>query len=193
MTLLSEHLGWISNTVLRAVQLAPPSLKIDIRIFVTGGSITTSNLNFDGESISSGSESGKKDNISDLLAHSSVTLTEGRPNIANILREEAEGTNGRMSVSGEYISTCYAGTVIDYRAIQCVARKRLRPPSAKECSLASLGRQVSCAGARASRCTSSPSATLEVYSAGSRRGCCYTLLTLELLLRVASHTDYSSM
>lgn len=158
MSLRAEHLAWISDTLLKAIQLAPASLKVDVRIFVTGGSITGS---FDGESMSSGTESQKKDNISDLLAHSAVTLCEGRPDISTILREEAESTSGRMSVSGEYIFPHAAQRPgADYRVLQCVARRRLRPPCAKACGLASRGPRASCAGARASRCTSSPSATL---------------------------------
>lgn len=99
---LAEHLGWISDTLLKAIELAPPSLKVDIRIYVTGRAVTRGSSD-DGESISSGSDSEKKEELANVLAHSSVSLFERRPDIGTILREEAEGTNGRMSVTGEYI------------------------------------------------------------------------------------------
>lgn len=92
---------------MKALQLIPASLKVDIRIFVTGanGSILTASesvTSFDSYSTNSDGHE-KKEGISDLLAHSAVRLIDGRPDLDAILGQEAEETfNGRMSVSGQY-------------------------------------------------------------------------------------------
>ncbi|KAF7964757.1 hypothetical protein HWV62_3260 [Athelia sp. TMB] len=98
----TEHLSWVSDTLLKAAQLAPPSLKVEIRIFVTGPNRSVPGMNrsgsFDDDSITGGSENEKKDSLSEVLAHSAVTVAEGRPELGALLRQEAEATTGRMSV-----------------------------------------------------------------------------------------------
>lgn len=91
---------------MKALQLAPASMKVDIRIFVTraNGSIlaaSESAASADSDSmISDGHE--KKEDFSDLLSHSAVRVIDGRPDLGAILGQEAEETfNGRMSVSGQ--------------------------------------------------------------------------------------------
>lgn len=80
-------------------------MKVDIRIYVTGADGAASRLprsaSFDDDSINAGSEHEKKNNLTSVLTHSSVTVTEGRPDLSLLLRQEAETSTGRMSVSGQ--------------------------------------------------------------------------------------------
>lgn len=57
---------------------------------------------FDDDSITGGSDNEKKDSLSEVLTHAAVAVAEGRPELGALLRQEAEATSGRMSVSGEW-------------------------------------------------------------------------------------------
>jgi len=98
-----KHLAWVSDTLLEAAQLAPSSLKVKIRIYATGVNRSIPKMSrsgsFDDDSMNGESDNEKKDSLSNVLAHPSVSVTEGRPDIASLLRQEAEGTSERMSVS----------------------------------------------------------------------------------------------
>jgi hypothetical protein len=96
MLLSSDHIHWIDETLIRALQLAPPSLSISIRIHVTGTPATTDDDSYvlDGAAEPNRSEDS-------LLAMESVKLQNGRADLQAILRDEAEMAIGRMSVSGQ--------------------------------------------------------------------------------------------
>ncbi|KIJ60858.1 hypothetical protein HYDPIDRAFT_97841 [Hydnomerulius pinastri MD-312] len=110
----ANHIHWIDDTLIRALQLAPPSLSVSIRIHVTGAPATIEplpRLYGNGE----GSEPSDDDSRSEiveleggkamekskdsLLAIESVKVENGRPNLPAMLREEVECATGRMSVS----------------------------------------------------------------------------------------------
>ncbi|KAF9219039.1 hypothetical protein BS17DRAFT_469519 [Gyrodon lividus] len=103
----ANHIHWIDDTLIRALQLAPPSLSVSIRIYVTGAPITTEFLpRLDSEKNDSHSEiveieSGKAMTKNKDLLHAmaAVEISSGRANLPAILREEVECATGRMSVS----------------------------------------------------------------------------------------------
>ncbi|KAF8838286.1 hypothetical protein BDN67DRAFT_907648 [Paxillus ammoniavirescens] len=107
----ANHIHWIDDTLIRALQLAPPSLSISIRIHVTGVPVTTESLprledhsekiGDDPNSDTIESEDGKAlaKNKDVLHAMEAVQIEHGRPNLQALLREEVECATGRMSVS----------------------------------------------------------------------------------------------
>ncbi|KAH7924967.1 hypothetical protein BV22DRAFT_1065836 [Leucogyrophana mollusca] len=110
----SNHIQWIDDTLIRAIQLAPPSLTVSIRIHVTGAPATMEPLTrtFGDEEVDKASirddsrseivESGKdtpEKSKDSLLAIDAVKLESGRANFPVILKEEVDLASGRMSVS----------------------------------------------------------------------------------------------
>jgi len=101
-----EHILWISESLEAATRLAPQGLRISIRIYVTGDSAFQQWD--DSVSIKSGKEIGKeisepqeKSCIPSFLEDPAVQVTTGsRPNLKQMLQEEADLTNGRMGVTG---------------------------------------------------------------------------------------------
>ncbi|KAG1870842.1 ferric reductase NAD binding domain-containing protein, partial [Suillus subluteus] len=106
----AEFVRWIEEALIKAVQLAPPSLTVSIRIFITASSPTTqpNSSREDTSSVSSSTE--KKDSPVHVIIrkHSlslsfmslrGVRMENGRPNIDALLKEEVGVTSGRMSVS----------------------------------------------------------------------------------------------
>ncbi|KAG0697523.1 ferric reductase NAD binding domain-containing protein [Suillus ampliporus] len=108
----ADHIHWIDETLIRALQLVPPSLSISIHIHVTGSPATAESLSHcsiddakpvcehlpsetvvlqDGKPIVKSKDS--------LFAIESVKLQSGRPNLPAMLRGEVEMATGRMSVS----------------------------------------------------------------------------------------------
>ncbi|EGN94612.1 hypothetical protein SERLA73DRAFT_188592 [Serpula lacrymans var. lacrymans S7.3] len=141
----NDHLYWIDDTLIKAIQLAPPHLAVDIRIHVTGARTTVAPLeqaygDDDTESIHSDSRSEiaeheynevvdkSKDSI---LAMSAVRVENGRPNLDGILKEEVGMATGRMSVS-----------VCGSQAVARATRNALRFPVSGPTSVLSGGPSV---------------------------------------------------
>ncbi|KAG2138473.1 ferric reductase NAD binding domain-containing protein [Suillus clintonianus] len=105
----AEYVQWIEEALIKAVQLAPPSLAVSIRIFVTGSSsaVQSKSLREDNSSLASSSEKKdnsehiiiRKDSLSSFLSLRGVRMETGRPNLDALLKEEVSVTSGRMSVS----------------------------------------------------------------------------------------------
>ncbi|KIJ12652.1 hypothetical protein PAXINDRAFT_14571 [Paxillus involutus ATCC 200175] len=107
----ANHIHWIDDTLIRALQLAPPSLSVSIRIHVTGVPVTTASL----PRLEDHSEQTGDDPNPDIVEHEdgmamaknkdvlhameAVKIENGRPNLPAMLREEVECATGRMSVS----------------------------------------------------------------------------------------------
>jgi ferric-chelate reductase len=112
----------ISPTITKVLRTAPPTLEIDIRIHVTqhdSGSIPSqkSRSTFFSENHEISTSSHQRDpekvviselsdkQASSMLDLSAVSLISGRPNIPDILKEEADAVRGgRMGVSGTLFS-----------------------------------------------------------------------------------------
>ncbi|KAJ3974707.1 ferric reductase NAD binding domain-containing protein [Lentinula raphanica] len=117
----SRNMDWISSVLARALSLKPDTLKVDVRIFVTGRSAPNSpdvpDLEYDSReatpSISSvdvdtphnpdfskKSQRANDSLVDDRLSTPAlrdlpmVTVMQGRPPLADLLREEAEETRG---------------------------------------------------------------------------------------------------
>ncbi|KAI8973097.1 iron reductase [Trametes punicea] len=113
---------WISDALTRALELAPAEIDISIRIFVTarsGRPLPGARVQDDNESIHSNFDgaSPSKSRPLSLLDFPAVQVTEGRPNLPLLLREEVEANTGRLSV-----------TVCGSKAITQACREALRIP-----------------------------------------------------------------
>ena len=95
--------SWVSETLEAATKLAPPGLTVVVRIYLTE---PISFPESDDVSIKDGKERGiyelqEKIRAPSLFGDSAVQVTRGsRPNLKQILQEEADFTDGRMGVTG---------------------------------------------------------------------------------------------
>jgi ferric-chelate reductase len=114
----SDHIRWIDETLIRALQTAPPSLSVSICIHVTGAPAATEvplhsygsngdtkpvNDHFHSELVMLPDGKATEKNENSLIAMESVKLQNGRPDLPVILKDEVEMATGRMSVSGNSI------------------------------------------------------------------------------------------
>lgn len=100
----TTHVCWISNAISNALLRVPPSLHVDVRIYVTGG--TLESVQWDSTSVdsdknsSSSSSTTSRNGPPSFLGLESVNVYQGRPDISQLLPEQAEATRGgRMSVT----------------------------------------------------------------------------------------------
>ena len=107
VTTYSDHIEWVSKTLTKALELAPSDIEISIRIFVTSGKVPelaqteTRSFNEDDSvhSSSDGTAIGKS-RPSSLLNFPVVQVSQGRPDLRALLREEVDANTGRLSVTG---------------------------------------------------------------------------------------------
>jgi hypothetical protein len=132
--LSSDHVHWINETLIRALELAPPSLTISICIHVTGASATvepflhSNDSDVDAKRVDDHFRSGimvlqngkaeEKSNGS-LPAIESVKLQNGRPDLPAILRDEVGMATGSMSVSGQSLSPHLQKTIMLILMLVC--------------------------------------------------------------------------
>ncbi|KAI0354098.1 hypothetical protein OH77DRAFT_1522024 [Trametes cingulata] len=108
----ASHIEWISHTLSKALELAPAEVDISIRIFITSTSPTSASGNGptlkharswnEDDSVHSSSNDtavGKTTTFSSLLSFPAVRVSQGRPDLGALLREEVEVNTGRMSVT----------------------------------------------------------------------------------------------
>lgn len=100
---------WICKALVNALERAPSSLEIAVRIFVTGGrkpdqvplmnnNDSDSMYSMDGPTPTS---AGMPMPPRMMPEHfSSVEITPGRPDIPKLLKDEVAGASGRLSVTG---------------------------------------------------------------------------------------------
>lgn len=97
---------------MKAVRLAPPSLTISVRIFIT--SLSTAEPELSDPALSSAVEKTntsehpvtRRDSFSSSLSPlPGAKMEHGRPNLDVLLKEEISGASGRMSVSGKYLGS----------------------------------------------------------------------------------------
>ena len=118
-----EQLEWISQSLLNALKLAPPTLEIVVRIFITGGRnademplievarddvprTSAGNmerpLGDDDDSMYSPRDVSTPTNMPrGLKDFPSVRLSQGRPELGSLLKEEVRSADGgKLSVTG---------------------------------------------------------------------------------------------
>lgn len=103
MSYVIGYVQWIEEALIKAVQLAPPSLTVSIRIFNTGSPTTTQSM----EEVSGLSNPTEKivtfeQTSSMLLSLRGVKMESGRSDLDALLKEEVSMASGRMSVSGKH-------------------------------------------------------------------------------------------
>ncbi|KAG2157689.1 ferric reductase NAD binding domain-containing protein [Suillus bovinus] len=93
----AESVQWIEEALVKAVQLAPPSLTVSIRIFYTGSTRSMEEVS----SLSNSTEKPGKDPLalSMLLSLRGVKMESGRSDLDALLKEEVSMASGSMSVS----------------------------------------------------------------------------------------------
>ncbi|KAI0717230.1 ferric reductase NAD binding domain-containing protein [Cerioporus squamosus] len=124
----AKQMEWICKALVNALELAPPSLEIAVRIFVTGGrkpdqvplmnnndSDSDSMYSMDGPTPTNAGMPMPPRMLPDFF--SSVQITPGRPDIPKMLKDEVAGASGRLSV-----------TVCGSAAIAKTCRDALRLP-----------------------------------------------------------------
>ena len=137
--IFAAHVRWIEEALVKVVQLAPPSLTISIRIFITRPLSMAESQSPDSVPSSPIEKKGTHDPIvtmSDLpllSLLSGVKVNHGRPNLDALLKEEASITPGRMSVNGKYgnlrhVQATYRPTVCGSQRIARAVRRALRFP-----------------------------------------------------------------
>ncbi|KAG1870854.1 ferric reductase NAD binding domain-containing protein [Suillus subluteus] len=104
----AECVEWIEETLIKAIQLAPPSLTVSIRIF-NSGSPSTSQLMEENSSLSNLTEKNRIPEqvvtrrgfltSSILFSLREVKMESGRADLDALLKGEVSMTSGRMSVS----------------------------------------------------------------------------------------------
>ncbi|OJA09419.1 hypothetical protein AZE42_03069 [Rhizopogon vesiculosus] len=106
----AAHVQWIEETLIKAVRLAPSSLTISIRIFITGSAATSQpDLSSKDNPAFSLPDSMEKNGIHKPSDASLAELSSlgtvgtikvhGRPNLDALLKEEINMASGRMSVT----------------------------------------------------------------------------------------------
>jgi predicted ferric reductase len=103
----TEHVQWIDEALIKAVQLAPPSLTVSIRIFDTGALSMSQSTEEDSsrsvptEKISTPEQDAANGSLisSKLLLLRGVKMENGRANLDALLKEEISMASGSMSVS----------------------------------------------------------------------------------------------
>ncbi|KAL0948175.1 hypothetical protein HGRIS_010786 [Hohenbuehelia grisea] len=97
-----SHVNWVSDTLYKGLLLAPPGLDIIIRISVTGQIPDVLTWGDDDSMHSTPPETPSSQKTIEplgLLSMQSIQISNGRPDLKALLRQEAESTDGRMVVS----------------------------------------------------------------------------------------------
>lgn len=108
-------INWINEPVYKALQLAPSSLAVSIRIHITCKKAVERDTvydvgreAFDHPDGDTGSTSQEDTQKSDILAFESIKIESGRPDLMTILGEEVQSVGtGKLSVSGELSTLQY--------------------------------------------------------------------------------------
>ncbi|KAI0828502.1 iron reductase [Trametes gibbosa] len=100
----ASHIEWISQALSRALELAPATIDITVRIYVTspnGQSVPRDSSWAEEESLHSSENASPatKTRPSSLLNFQAVQVSSGRPDLTALLHEQIEGTSGRLSVT----------------------------------------------------------------------------------------------
>ncbi|KAI0644002.1 iron reductase [Trametes meyenii] len=99
----ASHIEWISKALTQALELAPNGIEISIRIFITSGNSIPApqerEWNEDDSVHSSEGTAVGRSRPSSLLNFSAVQVSQGRPDIPALLRDEVEVNTGRLSVT----------------------------------------------------------------------------------------------
>ncbi|KAF4574850.1 Ferric/Cupric Reductase Transmembrane Component [Pleurotus pulmonarius] len=95
------HLTWITEIITNALNVAPPSLSIEPRIYVTGPNYPIPKvpvLQSDGSTSSSTSSLPSDLTSQDLPQYSALKLSHGRPSMKKLLQDEITSALGPISV-----------------------------------------------------------------------------------------------
>ncbi|RDB30109.1 Ferric/cupric reductase transmembrane component 1 [Hypsizygus marmoreus] len=96
----ASHMGWISDALLPALQHAPSTTIVDVRVFVT--SVKEDASSWDDDSVEGNVEkrterAGKSD--TNALDHPAVRIQQGRPDLKHLLEAEINDSHGAISVN----------------------------------------------------------------------------------------------
>jgi len=106
-----DYVQWIEEALVKAVQLAPSSLTVSIRIFDTGSPSLSQSMEEDFNLSSPTEKKGTPEQVvtrkgsltsSMLLSLRGVSMEKGRSDLDALLKEEISMASGSMSVSGKH-------------------------------------------------------------------------------------------
>lgn len=100
----SAHLNWIAATLAPALNEAPSSLHVEVRIFVTGSSKPSpvASVAHGDTSESPVSHNTEKKATEVLSPSNDLPVTLGRPDLLKLLQEEINAASGPVSVDGTF-------------------------------------------------------------------------------------------
>ncbi|KAJ3896621.1 ferric reductase NAD binding domain-containing protein [Lentinula edodes] len=122
-----RNINWISSVLAKALSITPDSLKVDVRIFVTGSNVPDLGYELPEATPSTSS------NLPSLSSLAPFQMVQGRPSLATLLQEEAEETRG----GSMWVTVCGS------RSIASAVRKGLQFPVAGPSTLLRGGATVS--------------------------------------------------
>jgi hypothetical protein len=111
MPYFKDYVQWIKEALVKAVQLAPPSLTVSIRIFHTGSPSMSQSMEEDSSLSSPTEKKGTPEQVvtrkgsltsSMLLSLRVVKMEKGRSDPDALLKEEISMASGSMSVSSKH-------------------------------------------------------------------------------------------
>ncbi|KAG1870856.1 ferric reductase NAD binding domain-containing protein [Suillus subluteus] len=104
----AEYVQWIEEALVKAVQLAPHSLTVSIRIFNTGSPSTSQSMEVDSNLLNPTEKNGIPEQVmtrkgssisSMLMSLREVKMESGRADLDTLLKDEVSVASGSMSVS----------------------------------------------------------------------------------------------
>lgn len=150
LTVQSDFLNWVSESLAKAIRFTPPGLKVDVRVFLTKNqshpylSSTTleRQTNFEATHSNPFEDPNHFAHPSNQIEKPEeaiftlpwVKVTSGRPDLEHIIREEMNAASGKVSVSGRCSGFCLLYGPFIYlqvcgpNAMANVVRKALRLP-----------------------------------------------------------------
>ena len=109
LSMRPDFIDWINEPLCKALQLAPSSLAVSIRIHITCKKTVERNTvhdvgqeALDHPDSDTGSVSQEGTQRGDILAFESIKIENGRPDLVKMLGEEVQSATGKLSVSGEF-------------------------------------------------------------------------------------------
>ena len=119
LTLASDHLKWISGALASALNAAPSSLHVDVRIFITGTNSPSPppSMAYNEDVLESPVSIDEKDKEAAVVSipPAEFPTTLGRPDLLKLLREEVDIATGPVSVDGALSIRRWVPAGTDYR------------------------------------------------------------------------------
>ena len=116
-----DHINLIYGDLLEALSNLPANLNVDVRIHITG-SEDSALLSSESSSITTDTEEDEKA-MSKMLRLPKTQVSQGRPDVEDILKDACSLAQGEVSVNGEHASSRRLVTVLMPRDLSMRSRR----------------------------------------------------------------------